>query len=120
MRFEINHKLDANVLSLIRRLDNKLRRIENNVDLLVTQQEYIMATMQELQTAVARNHQTEDSVLQLLEGISQQLKDAQASNDPQAIQRLIADIDASTDKLAQAVVRNTPAQNEPSVEQPQA
>lgn len=69
----------------------------------------IMATMDELRAAIARNHDAENSVIELLKGISQQLKDAQSNNDPAAIAAVIAEIDQSTDKLAAAVVENTPA-----------
>src|SRR6185369_16834464 len=44
--------------------------------------ETIMGTMQDLRAAVERNTSVDDSVLAMLEGISQQLKDAQAQNDP--------------------------------------
>lgn len=69
-------------------------------------QEALMSTIAELQAAVARNTDAEDSVLVLLKGISQQLKDAQG--DPAAIADVIAKMDASTAKLAAAVVENTP------------
>lgn len=68
-----------------------------------------MATIQELEASVKRNTDAEDSVVALLQGISQQLKDAQASNDPQAIAKVIEQIDANTEKLGKAVVDNTPA-----------
>lgn len=67
-----------------------------------------MATIQELTAAVDRNTSVDDSVLVLLEGIVQQLKDAQASNDPAAIQTLIDRLDANTQKMADAVTAHTP------------
>lgn len=66
-----------------------------------------MATIAELQAAVARNTDAEASVVTLLKGISQQLKDAKASSDPAAIDAVIAQIDANTAKLGAAVVENT-------------
>ena len=69
----------------------------------------IMATIQELTSAVDRNTAVDDSVITLLEGIVQQLKDAQASNDPAAIDALITKLDANTKKMADAVTANTPA-----------
>mgnify|MGYP001609986821 CR=1 FL=1 len=71
--------------------------------------ETIMATMADLTAAVARETDAEDSVLKLLEGISQQLKDAKASGDPAALDAAIAAIDTNTAKLGAAVVANTPA-----------
>lgn len=68
-----------------------------------------MATIQELTAAVDRNTDVDDSVLTLLEGIVQQLKDAQASNDPKALDEVIAKLDANTKKMTDAVTANTPA-----------
>lgn len=68
-----------------------------------------MATMQELNAAVQRNTDVEASVETMLQGISQQLKDAKASNDPAAIQAVIDQIDANTKRLSDAVTANTPA-----------
>jgi len=68
-----------------------------------------MATMQDLTASVQRESDANDAVVTLLNGVSQQLKDAQASNDPQAIQTVIDQIDANTKKLSDAVTANTPA-----------
>lgn len=76
---------------------------------ILKEEEKIMATMQELRSAVERNTSVDDSVLTLLSGISQQLKDAQAQNDPQAIQDIINQLDANTQKMTDAVSANTPA-----------
>ena len=67
-----------------------------------------MATIAELEAAVVRNTDAEDSVIVLLKGISQQLKDANASGNPAAIAEVITRLDAGTAKLAAAVVENTP------------
>ena len=75
---------------------------------ILKEEEKIMATMQELRSAVERNTSVDDSVLTLLSGISQQLKDAQAQNDPQAIQDVINQLDANTQKMTDAVSANTP------------
>lgn len=75
---------------------------------ILKEEEKIMATMQELRSAVERNTSVDDSVLTLLAGISQQLKDAQAQNDPQAIQDVINQLDANTQKMTDAVTANTP------------
>src|SRR5258708_4963652 len=69
----------------------------------------IMATMQELTASVQRNTDVDESVLTLISGISTQLKDAQASNDPAAIQAVIDQLDANTKRMADAVTANTPA-----------
>lgn len=76
---------------------------------ILKKEENIMATLVELTAAVDRNTAVDDSVITLLQGIVQQLKDAQASNDPAAIDALIAKLDANTQKMADAVTANTPA-----------
>lgn len=77
---------------------------------ILKKEEEIMATMQDLRSAVERNNSLEDSVLVMLQGISQQLKDAQAQNDPKAIQDVIDQLDANNQKMADAVAANTPAE----------
>lgn len=68
-----------------------------------------MATIQDLTSHIEAQTSVEDGVITLLQTISQQLKDAQASNDPAAVQAAIDQIDANTKKLSDAVVANTPA-----------
>lgn len=86
--------------------DPDVLRLLNKI---LKKEEQIMATMQDLRSAVERNTSVDDSVLTLLSGISQQLKDAQAQNDPQAIQDVINQLDANTQKMTDAVTANTPA-----------
>lgn len=69
----------------------------------------IMATMQDLQASVERNTSAEQGIVTLLNGIVQQLKDAQAQNDPAAVAAVIAQLDANSQALADAVTANTPA-----------
>lgn len=69
--------------------------------------ESIMANMTDLTAAVARETDAENSVITLLQGISQQLKDAQAANDPAALDAAIAAIDANTARLSAAATANT-------------
>lgn len=69
----------------------------------------LMATIQDVQAAVAAESSVDDSVVTLLQSIVQQLKDAQASNDPAALDAVVASIQANTKKLSDAVVANTPA-----------
>lgn len=68
-----------------------------------------MATMQDILSHVEAQDTVEDGVITMLQQISQQLKDAQAQNDPQAVQNIINRIDANTKKLSDAVAANTPA-----------
>jgi hypothetical protein len=83
--------------------------LQDMMSLINEKLETIMATMDDLKAAVQRNTDVDASVITLLQGIAQQLKDAQAANDPAAIQAVIDQIDANTKALSDAVTANTPA-----------
>lgn len=84
--------------------------LNEKLDLIIQGLETIMATLADLTAAVARNTDAENAALEYLKGISQQLKDAQAANDPAALDAVIASIDANTAKAAAAIVSGTGAQ----------
>jgi hypothetical protein len=67
----------------------------------------LMATTQDALAAIAAQSTVEDSTVELLNQIVQQLKDAQASNDPAALDAVVAGIQANTKKLSDAVTANT-------------
>lgn len=90
--------------------------LHNTDDKLNKKVNKLMATMNDVLAAVERNTSVDDSVLAMLEGLSQQLKDAQASNDPAAMDEVIRKLDANTQKMTEAVSKNTPAEDTP--EQP--
>lgn len=79
------------------------------LDLIQKLVETLMPTMQDLRDAVQRNTNANQSIMLVLQGVSQQLKDAQASNDPNAIQSVIDQLDANTQALANAATANTAA-----------
>ena len=83
--------------------------IVKKLDLVMKQQEKTMGTLEDLKAAVTRNTDAGNSVVVLLQGISQQLKDAKASGDPAAIDEVIASLEAETTRFGEAVVANTPA-----------
>jgi hypothetical protein len=68
-----------------------------------------MATLQDIQTAVAAQTTVEASVVTMINGLALQLKDALAANDPVAVQALVDQIGQNTATLAAAVQANTPA-----------
>lgn len=102
MRFDVHLYIEPSN-AVLQRLDVICQKL----DRLIERQNIIMATMTDLQAAVTRETDAENSVVALLEGISQQLKDAKAANDPAALDKVIADIDANTAKMALAVTANT-------------
>lgn len=101
-RHDVFHHSDAQV-------EDRLRGVDMKLGLVIKQMEKIMATIADLQAAVARNTDAEASVVTLLRGISQQLKDAKASGDPAALDAVIKQLDDNTTNLGSAVVENTPA-----------
>lgn len=88
-----------------------LEKLQTKTDRILNKMEKLMAKIDDLQAAVGENHSAEDSVITLLRGIAQMLKDAQG--DPAKLDEVIASIRASTDKLAAAVVENTPTETPP-------
>lgn len=104
MRLSVRHyhHLDADLAEAWRLLIEVLGSMNRKL-------ETIMATMDDLKAAVQRNSDAEASAVALLQGISQQLKDAKNANDPAAMDAAIASLDANTSALAAAVVANTPA-----------
>ncbi len=92
-----------------RRVYQELRAIRCEMQAIRKTQEKIMATIQDVQRAVAAEKTVEDSVVALLGQISQQLKDAIAANDPAAMQAVVDQIDANTKALSDAVTANTPS-----------
>lgn len=84
---------------------------ENNKLLrqLITIAEALMATIQDLITKVASESTVDDSIITLLNGISQQLKDALAAGgSPAQIQAVSDALDANIAKIQAAVTANTP------------
>jgi ABC-type transporter Mla subunit MlaD len=69
----------------------------------------IMKTLDDIVTEVTGEKTVIDSAVTLLNGLSQQLKDALASQDPTKIQAVIDQIDANKQELADAITANTPA-----------
>ena len=74
----------------------------------------IMAALENLRTEVGETKTVMGSAVTLLDGLNQKLKDAIASGDPAQIQALSDELDASTNQLAEAITRNTPAEGEPT------
>lgn len=69
----------------------------------------IMATLADVQAAVANLNTVEASVVAMLQTLSDALKAAIASNDPAALQAVVDSINADSTAMAAAVAANTPA-----------
>lgn len=67
-----------------------------------------MATLQDIANAVAAETTVDQSIVTLLDNIVAELKAAQASNDPAAMDAVVASIQANQKILSDAVTANTP------------
>lgn len=74
----------------------------------------IMATLQDVLVETHNESDLDDSIITLLNGIVQQLKDAQASQDPAQIQAVIDQIASNKKKLSDAITANTPVNPTPA------
>ncbi len=90
-------------------LDKRLRTIENLIYLVLRMEYKMSATLDALTAAVAAEKTVSASIITLLAGVSQQLKDALAANDSVALNQLAVDLETNTKALQEAVTANTPA-----------
>lgn len=74
-------------------------------------------SMQDVVDRVEQENTVIDSVVLLLQDLSQRLKNARQNSDPSVLQSVIDAMDAHRQKLAEAVVANTPA-DEQATEEP--
>lgn len=81
---------------------------------LQTLKETIMATLADIQSAVAAETTVEQGVVVLLQKLSADLQAAMAANDPTAMQAVVDQINANSAALAAAVTANTPATPTPT------
>jgi hypothetical protein len=99
-------KQTAAVTAILKRLTS----IESKIDKLIKQETKNMATLDNLVAEVANQTSVDASVLTLIGGLVTQLQALanQATVDPAALQALVTSLKANDDKLALAVVANTP------------
>lgn len=90
---------------IVWRLDYLMAQVNRLLRMEVRQ----LAVLDDLKAEVEEVKTVEASAVTLLNGLAQMLRDALASGDPAAIQAVIADLDASSNALADAVAANTPA-----------
>lgn len=64
--------------------------------------------LDEVKAEVARNTEVDKSAIVLLNGLSEKI--AALANDPVALKALAAELRGSSDELAAAIVKNTPAE----------
>jgi chromosome segregation ATPase len=107
--FDITHHLDIRTTDdpeAMKKLDEILRRLGLIEKSIKQGDEALMADLSALEREVQENSDAVASATSLMEGLSEQLR--QAAGDPAAIQALADELDANTQALAEAVVANTP------------
>jgi hypothetical protein len=97
--------------------NSQFRLLYNRI---VAMEQRIMASLADIQAAVAAETTVENSVVALLQTLSADLQAAIASNDPAAMQAVVDTINTNTAALAAAVTANTPAAASPPPPPPAA
>ncbi len=89
------------------------REVLRKLDLILSNQETIMATLDETLAAVTAEDSKVDSIIALLNGVEKQLADVLAGALPPAVQAkvdaIFAQATASAGKIDTAITANTPA-----------
>jgi len=95
----------------LERINDNLRRIVHLLRALNQKGATTMATLADLQAAVAADAAVDTSAIALIQGLAAQIQTLiNAGADPAALQALVDSINASSGELAAAVAANTPAQ----------
>lgn len=98
-----NHTDRAVLYAIARKLDLSIE-----LDLATLNKETSMSKeLDDLTASVKRSKTVSDSIVTLVQGLAQQLRDA--ASDPAAIEALAAELDAKTGAVSDAVTANTPA-----------
>jgi ABC-type transporter Mla subunit MlaD len=99
----IHIDVDPEIKQELKKINRQLQRIGQQLGAVADKQEETMADLAALQAEVNENTDVTQSAIALISGLSQQLKDAIASNDPAAVQAVVDQLDANTTSLADAV-----------------
>lgn len=87
-------------------VEHSLEAIASKLNHIIQQGEHMSQQLDALRAEVERVKTVDQSVLLLIQGLADQIRDAK--DDPIAIQALADDLRAQTDSLAAAVAANTP------------
>lgn len=90
-------------------IPGQLSRIERKINLLLQMEHTMSQEMDDLKAAVAAETTVGESVVALLADISSRLTAALAAGDTDAIKALTQELKVNQEKLAAAVLANTPA-----------
>lgn len=103
-------KIDLNVYFHSTAEDIILSKLVELLNVVTKQGKHMAQDLTNLATKVSANSDVIDSAVTLLNGIKAKLDEAIAANDPAALQALSDALAADTQELADAVVKNTPAE----------
>jgi hypothetical protein len=106
---EFEDEEDDEILFRLARIESLLTKLNRKVKTMSAKFDALIAEVAELSTVTA-------GAIVLLDELKAKIDEA--AGDPAMIAQIVADIDASKDALAEALVRNTVAEGEPPVEEP--
>jgi hypothetical protein len=106
---EFEDEEDDEILYRLSRIESMLTKMYRRMRTMANKFDALIAEVAELSTVTA-------GAIVLLDELKAKIDEA--AGDPAMIAQIVADIDASKDALAEALVRNTAAEDEPPVEEP--
>lgn len=99
----------SSIFETLTGFSTKLNLILDKLSEITQKETFIKMTLDELSAKVTEEDTVVDSAVTLLGNLSQMLKDAIASGDPAKVTAIANQLDTQKQKLADAVVANTPA-----------
>jgi chromosome segregation ATPase len=101
---EFEYDDEPSTAERLARIESSLNKLHRRLKTMSTKFDGLIAEVADLNTVTA-------GAIVLLDELKARIDEA--AGDPAAIAQIVADIDASKDALAAALVRNTPAEGEP-------
>lgn len=108
LRVEVDGKLEITIHIRADAIVDAIRELLASNTRLSEKADEVMATLADAMADVESETTVESGMIVLLTAVSDQLKAAQAANNPAAIQALIDHIDANKAAMAAAITANTP------------
>jgi chromosome segregation ATPase len=103
-KLNINIRVDPALLKSVQNIERSLARIEEHLGAVSESQEEVVADLSALRDEVAANTSATNSVVQLVNGLADQLE--AAKDNPEEVAALAAEIRANTDTLVSAINEN--------------
>ena len=97
------------VMMMLTQILAQQQQNEAALNLLLKQESKVMSALDDLRQQVQENTDLEQSAVEAIQGIAEQLREALNNDDTAALQALSQQLDASAAGLAAAIAANTPA-----------